>query len=86
VLISYNWSFRPREIRIPAGSEVTFRLRSDEDYHGIAIIGTPIVMSFEQNEIKEVTHIFEEPGEYPFVCTEYCGAGHASMAGMVIVE
>ena len=33
-----------------------------------------------------MTHRFEEPGEYDFVCHEYCGVGHHTMAGKLIVE
>jgi cytochrome c oxidase subunit 2 len=86
VMASYNWVFRPNEVRVPVGAEVTFRVRSEEDYHGIAIIGTPVFLSFQQNEESEATHTFTEAGEYPWVCAEYCGAGHPYMTGMVIVE
>jgi heme/copper-type cytochrome/quinol oxidase subunit 2 len=86
VMEAVNWSFRPNEIRLPAGAEVTFRAQSLEDYHGIAIIDTPIVFSLEQNEAKEATHVFEEPGEYLIVCSEYCGSGHISMLARVLVE
>jgi cytochrome c oxidase subunit 2 len=83
---SYNWIFRPNEVRVPVGAEVTFRVHSVEDYHGMAIIGTPVILSFQQNEMSEAVHTFTEPGEYPWVCSEYCGAGHLYMTGKVIVE
>ena len=86
VIEAVNWEFRPKEIRVPVGSEVTFRAHSLEDYHGIALIGTPVLLSLKQNELAEATHIFTEPGEYLWVCSEYCGAGHTGMTGMVIVE
>jgi heme/copper-type cytochrome/quinol oxidase subunit 2 len=83
---AYNWEFHPREIRVPVGSEVTFRATSMEDYHGIAIIGTDVILSLTQQEPAEATYTFTERGEYLFVCSEYCGAGHAAMQGYVIVE
>jgi cytochrome c oxidase subunit II len=86
VIEAYNWTFQPSEIRVPVGAEVTFRARSRQDYHGIAIIGTPVILSLTQNETAEVVHTFTERGEYLFVCSEYCGAGHATMQGTVIVE
>ncbi len=86
VMESYNWVFRPNEIRVPVGAEVTFKVHSVEDYHGIAIIGTPIILSFQQNQMSQATHTFTERGEYPFVCSEYCGAGHPYMTGKIIVE
>lgn len=86
VVQAFNWEFIPKEIRVPAGSEVTFRARSSQDYHGFAIIDTPIIMSLGQNEVRERTHTFETPGEYTIVCSEYCGGGHVAMMGRVIVE
>ena len=86
VIDAYNWEFEPDEVRVPAGAVVTFRGRSLQDYHGIAIPGTPVVVSFDQARRTEVTHVFNEPGEYPWICSEYCGAGHLSMTGRVIVE
>lgn len=86
VIQAFNWEFLPNEVRVPAGSEVTFRARSSQDYHGIAIIGTPIVVSLGQNQVREVSHTFEQPGEYFFVCSEYCGGGHVNMLGRIVVE
>ncbi len=86
VMEAYNWAFEPDEVRVPAGAEVTFQGRSTQDYHGIAILGTPVVVSFDRSSPTEITHTFTEPGEYPWVCSEYCGAGHLSMTGRVVVE
>lgn len=86
VIEAVNWSFRPNEIRVPVGSEVTFRARSVEDYHGFALAGTDILLSLNQNEMSEAVHTFAEPGEYVFICSEYCGANHGYMIGRVIVE
>jgi heme/copper-type cytochrome/quinol oxidase subunit 2 len=86
VLAAHNWSFEPNEIRVPVGSEVTFRARSMQDYHGIAVVGTPIILSMPQQTVAEATHVFDEAGEYLIVCSEYCGAGHVAMTGRVIVD
>ena len=29
--------------------------------------------------------LFDEPGEMPWVCNEYCGVGHHNMYGKMIV-
>jgi heme/copper-type cytochrome/quinol oxidase subunit 2 len=85
VMEAVNWAFRPAEIQVPAGAEVIFSAQSLEDYHGIAIVNTPVVFSLEQNQIKEVSHVFTEPGEYTIMCAEYCGSGHVGMLAKVIV-
>jgi cytochrome c oxidase subunit II len=83
---AYNWVFEPNEVRVPVGSTVTFRATAIEDYHGIAIIGTDVILSLKQNEPSEATYTFTEPGQYFWVCSEYCGAGHVNMNGWVYVE
>jgi cytochrome c oxidase subunit 2 len=29
---------------------------------------------------------FDTPGEYPFICHEYCGIAHHTLAGTIVVE
>jgi cytochrome c oxidase subunit 2 len=36
-------------------------------------------------QISKLTHRFDKPGEYNYVCHEYCGAGHAAMFGKITV-
>jgi heme/copper-type cytochrome/quinol oxidase subunit 2 len=86
VIKAYNWAFDPNEIRVPVGSEVTFRAHSVDDYHGMALIGTDVLISLGQSQVSEASHVFNERGEYLWVCAEYCGAGHVNMMGTVIVE
>ena len=85
-LTGYNWGFDPAEVRVPLGSEVTIRAWSTADFHGVAIAGTDVVLSMEKNKAAEAVYIFDKPGEYLFVCSEFCGAGHVSMMGKIIVE
>lgn len=85
-MYAYNWEFEPREIRVPRGAQVTFRAISRQDYHGFALIGTPLIVSLAPDQVQELTWTFEEAGEFPFVCSDYCGGGHVSMNGRVIVE
>lgn len=86
VLVAYNWEFEPKEIRVPVGAEVEFAARSGQEYHGIALMGTSIAFPLATNEVTEFTHVFDEAGEYTWVCSQYCGSGHANMYGTVIVE
>lgn len=80
------WSFEPREIRIPAGSTVTFYIHSDDIIHGFKIQDTTVSLMVFPDVTAMATYTFEKPGEYPFVCHEYCGAGHHFMSGRIIVE
>lgn len=80
------WQFTPSEIRIPAGSTVTFYLTSQDVQHGIKITDTNINMMALPGQISRLTATFDRPGTYNFVCHEYCGQLHHTMYGSIIVE
>ena len=80
------WSFAPNEIRVPAGSIVTFIATSKDVVHGLLIHGANVNVMLLPGQVARVTARFDQPGEYPFVCHEYCGIAHHAMWGKVIVE
>jgi cytochrome c oxidase subunit 2 len=80
------WQFTPSEIRIPAGSKLTFYVTSQDVQHGFKILGTNINMMLLPGHISMLTTRFDKPGIYNFVCHEYCGLAHHTMYGKVIVE
>ena len=86
VLIGQVWSFVPNEIKVPAGAAITFTATSPDVLHGFNIEGTRINMMLIPGQISQQTYRFEEPGEHLVVCHEYCGVGHHTMYGRIIVE
>ena len=80
------WAFVPSEIKIPAGSTVTFYLASPDVQHGFLIERTNINVMVIPGHVSKITARFDEPGEYRFLCHEYCGVGHHLMFGKVVVE
>lgn len=86
VLVAMTWAFRPNEVRIPMGSEVTFVLSSQDVIHGFRIPNTPVNLMIIPGQVTRMTVRFDRPGEYPFYCHEYCGVGHQVMSGRIIVE
>jgi len=85
-VLAQVWTFQPREIRVPVGSTVTFYLTSKDVQHGFRLDNTNINMMVLPGEVSRLTATFDEPGEYNFVCHEYCGVGHHTMYGQLIVE
>jgi cytochrome c oxidase subunit II len=86
VVIARAWSFIPEEIRVPAGSEVTFRMASPDVIHGVHIEHTTVNIMIVPGQISETRFTFKEPREHLIICHEYCGLGHHYMYGKVIVE
>ncbi len=86
VVIGQVWAFIPAEIRVPAGAEVTFISTSNDVLHGFNIERTRVNMMLIPGQISRTTYRFNEPGEHLLICHEYCGVGHHTMYGKVIVE
>lgn len=86
VLLAFAWAFQPNEIRIPAGSEVTFIATSNDVIHGVHVEGSRVNMMLIPGQVSRNTYRFDEPGTYDMICHEFCGSGHHIMAGEVIVE
>jgi cytochrome c oxidase subunit 2 len=84
-MVAQIWSFTPREIRVPAGSTVTFIATSRDVVHGFFIPRTTVNVMLLPGQVARVTARFDRPGEYPLLCHEYCGIAHHAMAGKVIV-
>ncbi len=80
------WTFSPNEIRVPAGSTVTFIATSRDVVHGLMIHGANANTMLLPGQIARVSTRFDRPGEYPMLCHEYCGVAHHTMWGKVIVE
>ncbi len=86
VIVAQAWAFVPREIRVPAGAEITFTVTTIDILHGFHIAGTRLNMMLIPGQISRNTYTFDEPGDHLIICHEYCGLGHHLMAGRVIVE
>lgn len=80
------WAFQPAEIRIPAGSTLTIYATSKDVQHGFKLQGTNLNFMILPGQISKQTGTFDEPGEYTFICHEYCGVAHHVMFGKIIVE
>ena len=86
IMIASTFQFTPGEIRVPAGSEVTFRITSRDVIHGIQMTEIPFNFMLVPGQVTQATVRFGEPGEHLLICHEYCGTGHQVMYGKVIVE
>jgi cytochrome c oxidase subunit 2 len=84
-MISQMWSFNPREITVPVGAKVTFYVTSVDIQHGLKLQDTNINMQVVPGEVSKLSTTFETVGEFPYICTEYCGTGHAAMFGSLFV-
>ena len=82
-----RFTFTPSLIRVPAGTTLELRIRSDDTNHGFRLIGTDIDIVIPKRGRGTATVRFraETPGEYVFECSKLCGAGHSFMRGELVV-
>ena len=80
------WKYYPSEIRVPLGATVTFYVTSVDVQHGFRVQDTNVNMMVLPGQVAKLTATFDKAGEFPYVCSEYCGVGHQNMFGKVIVE
>ncbi len=84
---AYNFGFEPNTITVPAGSRVRFIATARDGNHGISIPAFNVnTGEFSAGETKTVEFVADKAGEYPFSCNVFCGSGHKSMKGTLIVE
>jgi cytochrome c oxidase subunit 2 len=85
-VIARTWAFSPSEIRVPAGAEVTFLITSGDVIHGFFVEGTRINVMVIPGQVTRVIYRFKQTGEHLLICHEYCGIGHHTMGGKVVVQ
>jgi cytochrome c oxidase subunit 2 len=85
-IVARMWSYGQDDLVIPPGSTVDFYLTSLDVVHGFHINEKGVNMMAVPGSVNKITARFEEPGEYRFVCNEFCGIGHQNMMGKIIVK
>ncbi len=82
--------FNPEHISVNEGDEVTLHItnveRARDATHGFAIEGYNINLSLEPGESSTVKFVADQPGVFPFYCSEFCSALHLEMMGYLLVE
>lgn len=84
-VMSQVWSFTPAELVVPVGAEVDIYVTSKDLQHGFKITDTNVNMQIVPGQVSKLSFTFDDVGEFPYICTEYCGSGHAAMFGTVKV-
>lgn len=91
--IQYAWQFyypeydlTTTELHIPVDQQILLKLRSDDVIHSFWVPEFRIKKDVLPDRVTEMYITGTEPGAYPIVCTELCGAGHALMRSQVIVQ
>lgn len=74
------------EMHIPMDRQVHLKMRSNDVIHSFWVPEMRIKKDVMPDRVTETFITGTEPGTYPIVCTELCGAGHAVMRSQIIVQ
>ncbi len=84
-VVASTWRWEPVLI-LKKGSEYRFHISSLDFVHGFSL--QPINMNFLIHPFYDYVLTFKptSSGEFKVICNEYCGYGHHTMIGKIIVE
>jgi cytochrome c oxidase subunit II len=85
-IVATRFSFEPSRVEVTEGERITLVVKSGDGVHGLQIKkfkidkkiprgGDPVTIEFVATAV----------GEFPILCSEYCGDGHEDMKGMLVV-
>lgn len=84
-LLAHMWSFTPI-LKLHEGQTYRIHISSTDLQHGFSL--QPMNMNFQilpgYDHVLTITPT--STGTFPIICNEFCGIGHHSMTGRIIVE
>jgi len=85
-VVASKFSFEPSRIEVAEGERVKLVVKSADGVHGFEIKKFKVSKKIPRGgEPVEIEFVANAPGEYPILCSEYCGKGHEDMKGTLVV-
>lgn len=81
-----RYAFEPARIEVAVGERVRLRVVSADGPHGVEIKHVNVKKEIPRGTKPVVIEFTaKEAGEFPILCSEYCGEGHENMKGQLVV-
>ena len=85
-VVAERFTFEPSRIEVSEGERVKLVVRSADGVHGVEIKKFKVSKKVPRGgEPVEIEFVASAAGEYPILCSEYCGKGHEDMKGTLVV-
>jgi cytochrome c oxidase subunit 2 len=81
-----KFEFTPSVIRLKAGAPAVIELTTLDRRHGFSVPDLGIDEEIAPGAPTVVRLAPDKSGEYPFHCSVFCGDGHETMTGRIVVE
>ena len=73
-------------LKLQSEGRVKLVITANDKDHGIKIEALNIEQILKKGAPTTVEFIADKVGEFPFVCSKFCGFGHGKMKGKLVVE
>jgi len=84
-ILAQNYHFGKFTLELEKGKTYQLKLAAKEMKHAIVVRELRLQNRIKVGEIKTIEFIPTTAGSFDVVCGEFCGIGHASMVGKIIV-
>lgn len=78
--------YTPRDIEVKAGVPVVREITSVDFFHGFHIPDLKLRFDLPPGQVTRVRFTPDKPGVLPFLCDNFCGAGHEEMNARIVVR
>jgi cytochrome c oxidase subunit II len=85
-IVAKRFGFEPARIEVKAGERVRLVLKSADGVHGVEIKKFRVNKKIPRGgEPVTIEFTATTAGQFPILCSEYCGEGHEEMKGILVV-
>lgn len=85
-VVARRFAFEPARIEVTEGERIRLVVTSADGVHGVAIKKFRVEKSVPRGGAPiTIDFVASAAGEFPLLCSEYCGNGHEDMTGMLVV-
>lgn len=89
-VVARRFAFEPSTIEVVEGDRVRLLVRSADGPHGVEIKAFKVKKAVPRAKPGDapvtIEFVASTPGEYPILCSEYCGNKHNDMTGALVVR
>ena len=85
-VVAKRFTFEPPRVEVMEGERIRLVVTSEDGVHGLEIKKFKVNKKIPRGGDKvTIDFVASAPGEYPILCSEYCGNGHEEMKGTLVV-
>ena len=82
---THRWAFDPNMIELKKGEPVVFELTADDIFMGFNIPDFKVRSDVVPGKTMRLALTPDRAGTFTFLCDVFCGDGHESMSGTLVV-